>query len=295
MAITFPRLSGSAWRQIALWSIFLTLIGCKSTDIASNWTAQPMQIDGSASDWHNIPLTFFEDERISVGLANDSADMYMLLRTSNVTLIRGIRRAGITLWLDAKGGKDKKKGIFYQGGPDRKEMEKAGLVEHNTMNATRIGDRPFMKNMPNDSMPHVRFSYIDKSYYLEKNIDPQGTFGPAVAVGIEDGFAIYEFKIPLSEAAPESYGMTAVLGQKISIGAEWQEMDMNNFHGRPPGDREGRPGGEPDFPGGGFMQNDTPFGGGGMRPGGMQGGRREGPSMDKKDIWIKVQLALPTG
>jgi hypothetical protein len=294
MAITFPRLSGLACRQIILWSIFLTLIGCKSTKIESIWTAQPMHIDSSAADWHNLPLTFFEDERLSVGFANDSSNLYVLLRTSNLEFIRGVRRAGITLWLDAKGGKDKTRGVFYQGGPDPKAMEKAGLVDH-TMHAARIGDRPFMRNMPSDSMPQSRFEYIDESYYLEKNIDPDGTFGPAMAVGIEDGFCVYELMIPLTDKPPEIYGMSAQPGQEISIGAEWQEMGTNEFRGRPPGGRGGHPeGGGGGFPGGGFRQDDTPFGGGGMRPGGMGEGHRAGPSMDKKDIWIKVQLAMPS-
>ncbi len=291
MAKIFSDLSGSTWRQIILWSIFLTLIGCKSTKVESSWAAQPMQIDGSASNWRDLPLTFFEDERLSIGFANDSTNMYILLRTSNLSFIRGVRRAGITLWLDAKGGKDKTRAVFYQGGPDPKAMQKAGLVDH-TINAARIGDRPFMKNMLSDSMPHERFSYIDESYYLEKNIDPDGTFGPAIAVGVEDGFCIYELKIPLTDAPPELYGITAQPGQKISIGAEWQEMDTDKFRGRFPGGREGTPDGGQGFPGG-FRQDDTPFGGGGMRPGGMKGGPREGPSMDKKDIWIKTQLALP--
>ncbi len=172
MSIAFPRLSGSAWKQIILWSIFLTLIGCKSTKIESSWVSQPIRVDGTMADWHDRPLTFFEDERLSVGIANDSANMYLLLRTNNLMFISGIRRAGITLWLDPKGGKDKKQAIFYQGGPDRTAMQKAGLVEH-ARNPERAGDRRFNRGPP-DSISQSKFMYIDKSYYLEKNIDPDG-------------------------------------------------------------------------------------------------------------------------
>jgi len=289
MDMTYPHLSGAAWRQIVLWSIFLTLIGCKSTKIESSWVSQPMRIDGSVGDWHDRPLAFFEKERLSVGIANDSTNLYLLLRTNNLAFIRGIRQEGITLWLDSKGGKDKKRAIFYQGGPDRTEMEKAGLSER-PANTERTGDRRFEGRMPTiDSMPRERFSFIDENYYLEKNINPDGLYGPEVAVGVEGGFCIYELRIPLTDAPPE------ISGQNVSLGVQWQEMDTSKFQGRPPGGRGGFPGGGGGFPGGRFMQDDVPFGGGGggMRPGGMRGGPGEGPQTDERNIWIKIQLALP--
>ena len=77
--------------RTAGWLLFflapLAVSGCKSTEVPCSWAVQPMQIDGSAMDWSSRSLTLFEDQKLSVGIINDSANMYILLRTNDLAFI----------------------------------------------------------------------------------------------------------------------------------------------------------------------------------------------------------------
>lgn len=130
-----------------------------------------------------------------------------------------------------------------------------------------------------------RFTCAIKDRIEEKGIPTDGAEGPTAAFGVDQGFFVYEFSIPLDEGGVRYYGIGAKPGDKISVGAFWG--DMSELRRR--GDRGGgtRPGGM----GGGGMGGRTGGRSGGY--GGM-GGMRGGDRPDRPEpveIWIKTALA----
>ncbi len=252
----------------------LILPGCKSTtEVPCGWAESAMHIDGSAADWQDQDLTFLEEDRASIGIANDSSYLYFLLRSNNPVLIGSIRRFGITLWLDTEGGKGKDLGIQYIGGPTPEEMAEAGLADRREpgQRFSRVGRDAIFA----DSAMEPRFAFIDNTAGFEEIILIKDSSGPEVAYGIEDRFCVYELKIPFVAKAGSIYSISAGPGQIMGIGAVWNDLSgkMRPMSGG------GRP--EGGMPPGGGMRPASPPGGG------MPGG----PPTKEKEIWLKVQLA----
>ena len=119
-------------------------------------------------------------------------------------------------------------------------------------------------------------------------IPADGSAGPAAAFSVDGGFFTYEFSLPLHESAVRSYGLAAVPGQTISIGAHWGGGERGMNQGR--SDMGGSKMGSPVGGGGGF-------GGGG----GRGGGRRSNPSqkgpqpLAEQNIQMNLKLAESIG
>ncbi len=261
--------------QIFILTAVLFFVGCKSTEIPSSWASKAMRVDGSSEDWKSYPLTFFEEERMSVGIANDSSNVYVLFRTNDPAMIGSIGRSGIILWLDADGGKDKDRGIQYIGGPSPLEMEEAGI----SMRPAGIEQRNMrmpMNMMPGDTAFETRFAFIDHSKGFEEITYLKDRHGPEIAYGFENGLCVYELKIPFIDDDSGACGIAAEPGRTIDICAEY---------------RISRTGDRPRPMGG--MRGGGPPGGGGMRPGGGMRGDPPGDAGEDTEIWMKTQLAVP--
>ena len=57
--------------------------GCNSQKMQSAWAPNEIEIDGQMQDWSTEQTTYFEDDDILMGLANDSQNLYMLIRFNN--------------------------------------------------------------------------------------------------------------------------------------------------------------------------------------------------------------------
>jgi hypothetical protein len=200
---------------------------------------------------------------------------------------RAVHQSGITLYLDNRGKKKRDFVLSFRGGPSMAEIRQL-----DTLRVSREGDQmggPMRDDRMRrgDSLRGPKLICTVKDRIEEKPIPVDGTEGPSAASGVDNGFFVYEFRIPLQSSEVRDYGLGATLGKKISVGLVWGEMRRPEWgEGGGPGGMEGgmRP------PGGGF-----PDGGGGMggRPGGgMRGGRPEGLKMpEKQEVWVKATLA----
>jgi len=270
--------------------ILILSLSCKSTEVQTNWSATPVNIDGEMNDWTNTPTVYFEDSEVQLGLRNDRENLYVLFRFSNQTWAKAIQMGGVTLWLDNSGKKKKDFGIRYAGGPPISEMQKGGM--HN-----RGG---FWDSLTPEQQQHFtdmqtaqahQIIVINKKSNQERTISADGSSGPSVSFGSSQGAYTYEFSIPLEKSDVSHFGIGAQPGQAICLGLEWggkNESDRKRIieeggggMDMPPEGRGGMP------PGGG------PHGGMG---GGPHGGGRGGPNMqtpEKQEIWVKTSLASP--
>ncbi len=263
-----------------------------ATDLASAWSQAPAKVDSISEDAFDRSITFLKDDSVSIGLVNDSARLYFLLRFRNPQYARVIRMTGLTLWLDAKGKKNKDFMIKFRGGPSWNEMRSMmGRERRRPLDSTRM-DNPEMEQPPDSQGRSMEgeFTCFQKDRIVEKPIPEDGSEGPSARFASDNGSFVYILSVPLGESQVRNYGIGTEPGRKISVGMIWGEMPKNM------GDRGDRPEGgfEGGMPGGGGPGG---FGGRGMH-GGMGGGegRREGGGgqfhrPEKHEVWLNIDLA----
>ena len=263
--------------------VALLTAGCKSAkDTVSHWTPTPIVVDGQGGDWENLPVTFFEEPQVSLGLANDSSRLYILMRFRDQKWARLIRMTGLNLYFDRTGGSEKTFVLRYRGGPDQMPMPGGDSL------AFRMPDFPAERAQSPDDRPAEFTCFIDGRIY-EKAIPTDGAEGPAAAAGIERGSFTYEFAVPLPEGAVRHYGINAQPGQVIGLGASWSDMSELGERMREdaPPEMDMCPPDDGMFPPAGGM-------GPGAPPGGMGGRSGKWPEMpEKQEVWLKVTLATP--
>ncbi len=266
----------------------------KNIELTSQRSAQGIKVDGQISDWPENAMTFLEEQQATVGLCNDSANVYVLVCSRKAEWARMIKMSGLKVYLDAKGTQQKDFMLKFTGGPTREQIMAAG-GEKDT--AQRREMPPEMRERIRDREKNFQSKFIcfQKDVISEKEIPLDGAEGPAVAFGVDKGFFVYEFSVPLKESGVRSYGLGVAPSKKIGLGLAWGEMDKSNMPegmGESRGDRGGMGGGGGMPPGGGP--------GGGSGGGGFEGrgggrgshpGGRGGFEMPKKqEVWLKVQL-----
>jgi hypothetical protein len=262
----------------------------KTVDMPAQWVSTPVKVDGVQADWPERSILFFADQEYFIGTCNDSTDLYVILRFRNPDWARRIRHGGLTIYLDPKGKKGKDFKLQFTGGPSMKEiMAISGRNQGGDGGQMPAERRERMRDR--DEHAENAFLCYQRQYMTEKAIPMDGSEGPAVAAAVDNGFFVYEFRIPLAASTLKSFGLGVQPGRKIGLGLIWGDADTKKMHGRM---RGGDGGGFPGGGGGGRPPGD----GGGMSRGGPGEGPRGGMSMGgteskKQEIWVTVQLASP--
>lgn len=76
--------------------------------VKSRWHTGDLRIDGVMNDW---PEQTFVSKEVSTSVMNDDKDLYALVATSDAAVILQLRRAGLVVYLDPKGGKAQTFGV----------------------------------------------------------------------------------------------------------------------------------------------------------------------------------------
>jgi hypothetical protein len=227
------------------------LSGCGDVVLQSRYRTEPIVVDGRYDDWHGH-MQFVE-----------KADLSM---------------AGMFLWFDPAGGKDRQFGIHYP------------LGIHDAAD--------FMKpqRMGGDDTGKLRDKFREESLDEAELIGAAGTArvtratsnlpGVEVQASHEKGVMIIEYRIPLASPVDQPYGIGAEPGQTVGVELVTPEVDLSAMReemreqsgegrdgGMPPGGREGGWDGDRDD---------------GMR-GPMGGSRPEAPK--PIDVWATLVLA----
>ena len=257
--------------------VAFSLYGCGGTTLSSNWTHEEIRVDGKIDDWTDLKTVYFEDETLSLGIANDSANIYLMVRTRNEIFARSVRMSGLRLKLQPKMNNSRAMNIVYRGGdfvtlPRRPRGE--GMRE-NGMNG------PDRKES---------FTISTKKRLTEMEISTDGSNGPSVHSDTSMTFYVYEFAIPLTETLVRYYGLDAPVGSKIEVTAAWGGMDREMMRPDPSfdgGSRGGSGGGIPGMGGG--------RGGGGGKGGGGRGGgqhsSKKRQEMQAHEVKFDIQLS----
>lgn len=253
--------------------VIFSLCGCgggPKLEVQSKWSDSAVVLDGIADDWAEFPLEYSEKEKVSLGVRNDSENIYLLFLSRDERMARKIQMGGMTLWFDTTGGKKKDYGIRYRGS--------VALME------SLQKESGFLKNIPPEQ--RARFERMQSGMLgmitvinrgEEVSMPEKNSKGPQAASANQDGVFGYEFRIPIGRSDSVSFGVGGRLGETISMGLELGGISRE--------DREGMIRERPEMSG--------PPGGGGSRRGRPGGGHRgdRGQMSEKQEIWISIHLA----
>lgn len=311
------------WR-IALLSICLALVatagGCREAELKSVWRGQEIAIDGLRADWQGIDVYNFDDSQVLLGVANDSASIYLLLITSSRILGMQALTAGLTTSLSVEEHPSEALTLCYAlqprggpggPGPGREEGEQRdGAREDSGTPPGRHagvrgggfggeeGIRQILEGPPGQI---VIFGLAGKDTL---RLDPAeaAKYGIEEKAGYKDGYFVIELKAPLRRdaahahaigAAPEASGPSAkaqLVDLALSIprrkGGSSAPEGFSGGRGRmePPDDGDEDPD-ESGFPGRGDR---------GDRPGGGPRERRSSsaPASLANGLDLKARIAL---
>ena len=234
------------------------LAGCSST--------QTIVSHQRPADRQFIPeqTVLLQDQKITLGVQNDQEFLYLQVTIPDRRKQRQIAFQGLTVWLDYRGGEERRFGIRYP----------------------LPGDHPFSGERPPEMGDTAALTPVTLSDDIEiigpmagehHRVRMSETHGIAVRLYNSDGLMRYLVTVPLSDNGEHIYGIGARPGSTIGLGIESGAFLSG---GGIPGGR----GGGPRMGGGGIG------GGFGRRGGGRPPGEGESRPEPIK-FWAKVQLS----
>ena len=177
-------------KKVFVLVLLVIFSGCSSYSIISQKFNEPIKIDGRLDDW-NGKLQYFKDEKMAVGVSNDSENLYLSLSTADKGNIIKMLHMGFTIWLEPGNEKGETIGIQYP-------IKEKGAMPNKIVESNRnsFGSKKFEKM--------VAKIKINNSEYLLINDDnfPLGAYslaeknGVKIGLGYKAGKLIYEIKIP---------------------------------------------------------------------------------------------------
>jgi hypothetical protein len=117
-------------------AIALLGLACATpSELAGQWTASPIVVDGAYSEWSGRLVQIDEDHgrHIALGVANDRANLYLCLVTRDLDVQTLIERVGFTLWVDPGGSTSQQIGFRvapFQAGATATAPAYIELVQH---------------------------------------------------------------------------------------------------------------------------------------------------------------------
>lgn len=261
------------------------IVGCKKTQITSQWKPKSLKVDGNGSDWEGIPLTMSDKINGVMGVVNDSENQYIILKLSDQRMARRIQMMGLTVWINSNGKKNKEFGIRYTGSESLAQSSRSQRNFEDQKQRSSKFDKMMEKmkaHLPDPGMIGV-IQNGNLTMEPEKN-----TWGPSAASAENEGVYCYEFKIPLQFDKSVTENQTTSVGDNIKVcleiggindeGRNQMREQMGGTRGSGGGGRGGGRGGM----------------GGGMKGGGARGGGGRmsgGEGVEKLEVWLDVILA----
>jgi len=256
------------------------IITSHAQDVSTaKWMAQPVTIDGIATEWHQ-PLNFYDSEtKLLFALSNDSTNIYLCFEAKDNMTEMKIMRAGMRIELDTKGRDGRSASIEFPLPPkERSGTDEADNSFRKGGGDTSMSAGGFGGRRGNASAYRQRFLADNITMDVKGFADVNGIIpirGRAVSVAMnwdEADNLFYEICIPIKQLFDDGYTADNIL-KEITLHAY-----VNAVQGGGGGNRGGGGGG---FGGGGFGGGGRGSGmrGGGMRGGGGRGGGAQGGGM----------------
>ncbi len=194
-------------RTLAIAALATALLaGCGgAAPLTSSAPGELIVVDAQLNEWGGKLKTLSSQDGLLVGVQNDDNHLYLSLSTRNAASIGSIMRAGLIIWVDPAGGKEKTFGIRFPLGLSMDETGERRLgegaaadrvrIERSTQEVEIIGADGQVIRRHKDSIP-----------------------GIAAAVEADRGVLTYEIQVPLAHTDGVLYAIGTKPGQEIGVG-----------------------------------------------------------------------------
>jgi len=263
----------------------IVLGACMETELASSWPEQEIAIDARAPEWAGREAYYNEEEGLKIGFFNDARYLYVYLATWHRQDQTQILMNGLTVWIDATGGKKETFGVNY---PMKRTMREPGDMPRSFPSDATRDNQQMLKGLLSEAQGELQAVGSNSEPLFSMPAEDSTKSGIAAMVDISNRTLVYELRIPFAAGDSVPFGVNAGPGGTIGVGFEVgtrERRDMKRMGDGPPPGMGEPPGGTGGFPGGGG----APPGGGMERGGGMPPG---GASTEPLKLWTKVKLAV---
>ncbi len=196
---------------LATGVLLLTAVGCSgSLELSSRWTNQGLALTGDASHWKDTTLEIRGPE-VSVGVKNDSDNLYIGLITSNSATQLQMLALGCTVWFDTAGKYSKTFGI---------QFPVSGLLQgrrfptqENQGEIRRLVDAA-----------QGQLAVCGPGENEQHRLSLRNAGGVEARLAYVDGTLVYELKMPLQKNKKRPYAASADLTKPLLVGIETGDL-----------------------------------------------------------------------
>ena len=166
--------------------IQIAALNCRAQEstLALKAPATAVTIDGDNKEWGDSLAYYNAESKLNYTIANDKQNLYLVIRTNDVSKQNYILSSGVTFGIDTKGRKKDAYAITFPKSGQEGMRRGAPNLEENKLRAGILNFRKIVVKGFNDiSDDEISFS---------------NAFGIQIAIGFDDkGYMIYEEAIPL--------------------------------------------------------------------------------------------------
>jgi hypothetical protein len=263
----------------------IVLGACMETQLVSSWPEQDIAIDARAPEWAGREAYYDEKEGLKIGFFNDARYLYVYLATWHRQDQTQILMNGLTVWIDATGGKKETFGVSY---PMKRTMREPGDMPRGALSDGARDNQHIINWLLSDAQKELQVVGSNGEPLFSMPAADSTKIGIAAMVDISNRTLVYELRIPFAAGDSVPFGLNAGPGGTIGVGFEVgtrERRDMRRMGENPPSGMGEQPGATGGFPGGGG----APPGDGMERGGGIPPG---GASTESLKLWTKVKLAV---
>ncbi|MBS1606436.1 MAG: hypothetical protein JST42_27510 [Bacteroidetes bacterium] len=270
-----PLLFSGKWLMVLIAGSIISGCGHKLAPLG-HYQDTPVVADGKINDWKQ-PLRFnYPGYAIQYNITSDDKDLYICVSTADEETQLRMLRAGMTIWFDPKGEKNKTIGLFF---PIRKQSEPVPST-------IRSNERLDMETRKAELLLQSNYYNTTGFLHIENGqfglTDTSSPIRLAIKNDEKDSLLVYEVVIPIRN----------VVGLKWMAKAARNKLSMDLALNAMPAAGGGHYGGGRPSPRGLEFRGI----GGGMRR--MGGGRRYGggaggnAGQKEEDNWYTFRLPL---
>jgi hypothetical protein len=283
----------------------LIFSGCSPALVSPlTWQSTPVVADGKLTEW-KAPLRFYDsNSKLNYVVTNDKENLYICIRIPDEQSQMKIMRAGMDIWIDTTGKKNKQVGISFPLPAKARSSEEGSENRSEYKRGEKGNTGRWRKKLLDESNEILLTGFNQPMNGLTAR---QNTYGLNIGINWDtNNIMIYEAVIPFRTFYKPELTKTDSLkdfGFSIVVnGISAPERNNSGGGGGMPGGMGGGRG----MGGGGMGGGGGMPGGGGMggRGGGMGGGHRGGggmgggggysqsnPLYETNKFWVKVRLA----
>ena len=213
------RIFGKAFSCLGAVFCLLSVAWAADTVVESRWAAEPLRVDGVATEWIQAVMSQQKNVSIEYAFENDARNLYGVLVFKDPRYLSSIEMTGITLYFGPAGKKQKDFGVRFR----RKNAtadELIGMLEKQGQALTEER-RAEIKAKPMYFL--FEADAVNKKGDIIPPPETQGNADPPVfrlSRG-QDGSMVYEFRVPLASRDVHPAGVGSGSGESIKVGFEW--------------------------------------------------------------------------